>query len=76
MRLTDHELTLARALSMDTPAEREVSALVDEVRERRAADLRPDEIEALRATREEMARFDFLPEIPRLVAVLDKLIGQ
>lgn len=48
---------------------------VTEIRERRAADLDAEGVAAIRTARDEMARFDFLPEIPRLIAALDRVLA-
>ncbi len=56
-------------------AEDRMRRAVAEIRERRVADLDAADIEAIRITRDECARFDFLPEIPRLIAALDKILA-
>lgn len=47
-----------------------------EIRRRRYADLTAEDISRIRATRDEMARFYFLDQIPELIQTLDRVLAR
>jgi hypothetical protein len=79
-RLTTNELAAIDAwptprTHLGLMCENRMRRAVAEIRERRAADLDAGDLDAVRVARDEMQRFAFLPEIPRLIAALDKVLA-
>jgi len=52
-----------------------VQMAVAEIRRRRAAQLPDEDFTRIQATRDEMARFEFLDEIPELLGTLDRVLA-